>query len=363
MASVSYRKVGKKWHIRFREHGRKEIVKSYPTSIHEDTIEKKANWFDEEIALGRYDPWEEEDADSDYPLGKAIEKFIKENMDAGQWLPRTKQTYQERLGLITREFGAGASIKRLSENKLQRWLDEYPVSATSKKNYRVSVNVFLKWLHENDYTKKRWKLTLSRLDKIEIRNKSGIKHITYKQLQDICKAYRWRVRMDKRIGYMKGGFDEDRLPDAWWFMFWQMLRKSELPKIRGKDVNGGKLRVHGKGNKIQWMDMVPPAREIVDRRKGDPDKPLFGIKPTNHNFLYESFRDAVRLALGEDHRSGLHQLRHGGAVHYFTLGKPVQFVSKLLRHADVAVTYKVYGGVIEDKISSVFSDVKDEPAH
>lgn len=80
------------------------------------------------------------------------------------------------------------------------------------------------------------------------------------------------------------------------------------------------------------------------------------------NRAYKHFRPAVKMALGDDHPSGFHQLRHGGVVHYLTMGKPIQFVSKLCRHANIQDTLTVYANIIPDGLAAAFSDVTHGPA-
>lgn len=363
MASVTYRKVGDVWYVRFTEYGRKEATRRFPGTLQERTIQQKVGWFKEQIALGRYNPWDQKEKyyEDTLTLEELIDMYCSENYRSGNWTERTKQTNRDRLKIPLEEL-LNDRIVKISEKDFQKALNAHQVSSYTRKGHKESFNTFLGWLHANDYAE-RYKVELPISDKIANRNQKQIKYLTYQQLTDICRAHRWEKSQFKRFGYVRDSFDPDFWPDAWWFMFWQVLRKEELPRLCKKDIlaNGTKLRVAGKSRSINVIPLVPPARKILAKYTPDlmPSDHLF---TSSSNRLYKQFRSACRLALGPDESSGLHQLRHGGAVHYFTLGKKIQFVSKILRHRSVKVTYEVYGDVIPEGVSREFDDVEDKPA-
>lgn len=359
------------FHIRFVDRNNPdhpEFTESFDKDIYsKKDVESKINHINHKIKFKDYDPWQEKekqkrDKKKKQPLGKLIDDFVKDKWEAGGWSASTKKSYIERLRRLKQGLGAATPIGDISQQDAQQWLTDRDVSAITKDSHSSEYNYFFKWLFQNGYTDEQWRIGATPIEKKEIRNNSKIKYLTYQQLKNVERGYRWYFDVSKRCGYINHSYSPDKHPDAWWFMFWQMLRKSELPKITHSDVAGNHLQVKGKGDKKDWIYIVPPAQKIIRRKlKEIPEgRPLFDIK--HKSTLYKNFRKVCQLALGEDHPTGLHQLRHGGAVHYISIGKPVQFVSKMLRHEDITITLKVYADVLEDSLEGVFEDVEDRPA-
>jgi integrase len=360
--SVSYRKKGNKWHIRFRAKGRKEIIKSLAGRLAEKTVAGKAAWYEEECHLGRFDPWAERLEQSRLTIGDAVDEYCAGQFASSNW---AESTYKRGLSdlhaalapLTDRKAGAG-----LNGRDFQSAFDQCPGNAATRKGRRGRVNAFLRWAAEEGLLADRYRVDISMDDVIEIRNTDKIKYLTWNQLRDVCAAHRWLAGQNAALYGGDDHRDPDFYPDLWWFMFYLMLRKSEPAKIVVKDLlPGDRIRIHGKGRRTDIIHMPPPAREIAEKYsegKG-PDDPLFLSdmnRPRHH------LRKAIGLALGSEAPTGFHQLRHGGVVHYLTLGKPVQFVSKLARHRSVQVTLVVYGDIIPDGLEQAFSDVEHQAA-
>lgn len=60
--------------------------------------------------------------------------------------------------------------------------------------------------------------------------------------------------------------------------------------------------------------------------------------------VYRKVKEAGRIAF-PGRRIRLHDLRHGGIMHYRSKGWPDSLVSQLARHASSEVTSKIYGGI------------------
>lgn len=357
-----------RWHIRYVDRNNpdhKEFVESFKKDKYRKTdIQSKIDHINHRIKFKDFNPWVARrqatiDAKKRYPLGRAIDDFISENNRNGRWMQGTTDNYQAHLRQLTNHFGKATQLQDLSERELQQWLTGQDLAPLSKRSYARKINTFLKWIYNEGYTTDKWHISLTNLEAKRLRNQSKVKYLTYQELTDICKAYRWLRRQNKALGYGQYKNDPQLYTDAWWVMFWLMLRRSELPKITKEDIDldNNRIRIHGKGGKVEWIYVVPPAQKILARRiKRDK---VFDV---SRGRLYKNFRKACKLALGSDHPSGLHQLRHGGAVHYFTLGKQPQFVSKMLRHETIEITLRVYADVLDDKMEHIFDDIQDQPA-
>lgn len=357
MSSVTYRRVGDRWHIRFREKGRKEIVHTHPGTIPERTIAQRTLWWREQISLGRENPWQEhlEKKQLTATVGAVLEDFLQTNLDNGNW---AESTYRVNC-LVLRpmlERIAGMSLTEVTQDHFQVAFNEHPGSPHTKKSNRGRLNSFLSWLHLKEYTTRRFRVELSMRDVIEIRTSKKIKYLTWEQVNNICQAHRWRFIQSVAKYHPSLEADPELYCKIWWFMFYSLLRKEEVPRLKVRDLQGNRLRVLGKGRRADVITLPPPALEIAEEfaQGKAPDDHLF---VTHMNRATVHLGKAIELALGPGHPKGFHQLRHGGVVYYLSIGIPIQFISKLARHRSIQVTMTVYADVLPDSMDEVFASV------
>jgi integrase/recombinase XerD len=144
------------------------------------------------------------------------------------------------------------------------------------------------------------------------------------------------------------------------------LRVSELVGLDVDDVDleGGSIRVLGKGGKEREVPLGRFGREAVDAylRRGRPT--LAGAGSRGALLLNTRggrlTRQSVNRLLGEAaHRAGLqrpvtpHVLRHSFATHLLEGGADVRVVQELLGHASVATT-QIYTLVSEDHLLEAY---------
>lgn len=347
---VSYRKRGNRWHIRFREKGKKEVTEVLPGSLHESTIKKKVAWWEEQIALGREDPWEKS---SGGMLSDLIDEYLAAHKR--EWADSTYRGNKIVLSIFP-----DREINKDTPNEFfQKAYEGHDVAATTRKSNRGRINAFLSWLHRQGFP--RWKVELPPEARIELQMSDSIKYLSWQQVDDVCRAHRFAHRQKRAFFGIPNAKDPVFYCDLWWFMFYSLLRAEEVPRMKAKHLNGKSLKVYGKGRRVDIITLPPPALEIARRHVSgkQPDDPVF---VTHMNRPRRQLEDAIELALGPGRRKGFHLLRHGGVVHYLSLGKPVQFVSKLARHKSIDVTLRVYGDIVPDSMESAFADVKHKPS-
>lgn len=243
----------------------------------------------------------------------------------------------------------------------QNAFNDCPGNANTRKGRRGKVNAFLGWLYRQGYLKQRLRVDITMNDVIELRNTETVRYLSWQQVSDIVSAHLFLRRQRHSLLQISNAKPKEFYPDMWWFMFYSLLRKEEVAKLNVSDLVGNKLRVQGKGRRTDTIVLPPPALSIIQTYTFGkrPEDPIF---TTHMNRSGKHFATAIELALGSDHAKGFHQLRHGGIVHYLTLGKPIQFVSKLARHRSIQVTLEVYADVMPDGMESIFSDVTHGPA-
>lgn len=368
---VSYRKVGNRWHIRFikgSRKSRKETMISLPGRMQEENVRKKSDWYEVEWSMGRFDPFLEKSNREGPPLSDALSEYCEENKLNGNWAE--KSTYKTNKNVFRRMFLDVEDIylgDQTDQSFFQNYFNKSSGNSRTKKGNAGRLNSFLKWAHKKGHLPERYKVDITMHQKIELRNTEKVKYLTWEQVRDICRAHVWSMKQTQRIWNTKSRYEPEFYTDMWWFYFYSLLRSEEITKLRAGDLlTDGRLRVQGKGRRTDIIYLPPPARTIAEKytHGKKSDEPMFTTSTTqSRRFL----GDAVRLAMGDefaedDGRTGFHQFRHGGVVHYLSLGKPIQFVSKLARHKSIHITDEIYGDVINEAIRDIFEDVQHKPA-
>ena len=117
------------------------------------------------------------------------------------------------------------------------------------------------------------------------------------------------------------------------------LRINEAVAVRVEDIDleQGKLRVVGKGDKERSLYLKPVVVELLRRHIAEAEPPdylfpgRFGGHITDRNIQMRFKRYVRRAGLPED--VSPHALRHSIAVHYLMERAPLSFIQDLLGHA------------------------------
>jgi len=134
------------------------------------------------------------------------------------------------------------------------------------------------------------------------------------------------------------------------------LRRAEAPS-----VEGGVLRVTGKGGKTRLVPVLPVVGEAVADYLRlcpfvlAPDSPLFrGVRggPLKARLIQLALA-RLRGALGLPDSATPHALRHSFATHLLANGGDLRAIQELLGHASLSTT-QVYTAVDTDRLLAVF---------
>lgn len=141
------------------------------------------------------------------------------------------------------------------------------------------------------------------------------------------------------------------------------LRVSELVglPLSGVHLEGGFLRVRGKGNKERLIPMGDPARDLLVHYIGKVRKPggsaLFltrrGTAMTRQNFWLRLVTYA-RLA-GVRGKVSPHVIRHSFATHLLNHGADLRAVQAMLGHVDISTT-QIYTHVTRERLKRVHAE-------
>jgi len=117
------------------------------------------------------------------------------------------------------------------------------------------------------------------------------------------------------------------------------LRISELTLLKLEDIKGEWIQIHGKGNKVRELPLLPELQKLtrVYMKEKNPKTYLFekGNAPMNaaqlRYILTKLFKEAGLKVTP-------HQLRHSFATHLLNNGARISDVSELLGHETMATT-------------------------
>ena len=117
------------------------------------------------------------------------------------------------------------------------------------------------------------------------------------------------------------------------------LRISELSLLKLEDIKGEWIQIHGKGNKVRELPLLPELQKLIRVyvKEKNPKTYLFekGNAPMNaaqlRYILTKLFKEAGLKVTP-------HQLRHSFATHLLNNGARISDVSELLGHETMATT-------------------------
>lgn len=134
--------------------------------------------------------------------------------------------------------------------------------------------------------------------------------------------------------------------DALMFIVYTGLRVGEVVKLRGKDVfiSSKQLRVKGKSGNEELVPIIDVLLPMLKKRT-ENDR-LYRITPSHLNTCLK--RGCKKENVNQVVTA--HGLRHSFSVSLLNNGLGIQFVSKLLRHANIKTTFDYYSRLaIEDQ--------------
>ncbi|HST80170.1 MAG TPA: site-specific integrase, partial [Kineosporiaceae bacterium] len=116
------------------------------------------------------------------------------------------------------------------------------------------------------------------------------------------------------------------------------LRRAEISRVHRDDLDGLRLRVHGKGGKTRTIDLP----EVIAARIREADGWVFANTDVRHpTYIGQPLTaDYVGTLISRVLPKGVtpHQLRHAAASHLYALGVPMEEIQIFLGHAMINTT-------------------------
>lgn len=137
------------------------------------------------------------------------------------------------------------------------------------------------------------------------------------------------------------------------------LRVAEIAALHSTDIQGGHVRVNGKGGKIRYVPIHPVLQNILNEL--DITGWLFpsSRNPTGH-YLADSIAQRIRKHLLRGTWSA-HTLRHRFATEYYRANPNLLALRELLGHASVNTTM-IYTRVSPDALAPHVAEIQDQGA-
>ena len=117
------------------------------------------------------------------------------------------------------------------------------------------------------------------------------------------------------------------------------MRRSEIMKLKWKDIKGKELIIRGKGEKWRVVPINGTVKKILERRKLERQKDqeyVFDIPNRNYSGIFRNTFKRIKKATGINFH--LHQLRHFFASELLRQGVDLQTISDILGHSTYYVS-------------------------
>ncbi len=117
------------------------------------------------------------------------------------------------------------------------------------------------------------------------------------------------------------------------------LRISELASLKLEDIKPEWVQVHGKGNKVRELPLLPSIRELLEVHLAQTQSKKYLFEKGNAPLNAAQLRyKLTKLFKASGIKATPHQLRHSFATHLLNHGARIADVSELLGHETMATT-------------------------
>ena len=302
--------------------------------------------------LGRFDPWHDDpfayDRERTKPstLKEAKEDFLASRQARG-CRPDTVRTYGEVVKLLVGEASAGRPLARVKPSEVRAVVQAEDIAQATRHKRFGHLRTFFRWCVRESLLRE------SPLDAVVKPKKPEKlpKAVTRSELAAICAAVQKMYEAGRRMNQVEEG-------EMIWhislfrFAFYTGMRRSELARLRWRDVNFEKGLVYiwvQKSGKEETIPLSQKAKDILEEvGEGKPDTYVFQApsgneRKRNARYFGERASKAFRKARDEAGvESGVtfHGLRHGFCTALAEAGKSAIVIKEAARHADISTSMR-----------------------
>jgi integrase len=326
--SVTYRKVGSKWHVRFRSRGRKEIVRTYPADyVSEREVKREVAAFQRRAAVEGWDPWAGEGGGEHVAtVTEALEAWLTHLNENGS-PERNLANYRSQVA-VTARLGKfeRTPLHLVTPEMWNKAVGMGGVSPTHQSNRATSVRRLLAWAARAGHVGEELSEAVRRGVASRKRARRVSQHLTSEQVEALCSATDPDMADFIRTLYLTG------------------MRAAEGVAMRRSwvDMKGGWITVgdrdfRPKSGKNRSVPIPSPLVAVLERRMDtDASGQLF---PTlSYEIVRKRFKKAVGDALGKAGAGiSLHSLRHTYAINLIMSGFELYEIIQYTGHHSVTM--------------------------
>ena len=250
------------------------------------------------------------------------QKSLASDMDAFKM-------FQDVLGDITMD-----AIDKTAITKVIASMTSKKYAASSVNSYLARVKAGINFAMDEDIILKARPPKFRMLQKTQDDNESEVQAFTEVELQKI----------DSVIGSKKKW---KPLGPIVQFVLYTGARRVEIVRLKYSGIHGGLIDLHGKGNKIRTIPLLPDA---LDSTEGKGHVFQYRHEQTITNY----FRYVCREAKVVGH---FHMLRHTAATQMLSSGIDLKIIKEILGHTDIRTT-EIYAHVKQNAMQEQMKKLK-----
>lgn len=294
---------------------------------------------------------------------------------------------------IKNTFLGRTSIQLVSSNDVQKHINELidtKSESTAKKTMGL-LKQFFEYYYARDINNNP--MNLVRMPK---------KQIKYTNIEDIHDEEEMIVLSDEEIELLTNELSKPykcgeigySYGHMLLFMIWVFMRVGEVIALQYKDIDleektikvykaygKEKVRDGSADTNYQWVLTTPKSKKgrriiymhdyAVEHLKKhleincpnpEPDDFIFFTKkgnPMSDQFLNNMLKKALRRS-GIKKPVTIHGLRHTGISYFIRHGIPVEVISRMAGHSEIATTTRIYYNIIEDQKKNAYTNLKKD---
>ena len=236
--------------------------------------------------------------------------------------------------------------EKIVANDIRIWLYDYKqrknIQDGTLDSYRACVCRFFKWASDNEYIKKNPAQPIQPI-KCEQKTRNALSQLELETLRSACKTHRDRAMLE--------------------FLYSTGCRVSEMIAVKLSDINWDSkiVTLFGKGRK-QRMSFINARCEIAlkkylsERRWAGEylfvsERSYIGAQKPLKKEAIEKWLRLLSASAGFNKRVTPHIIRHTTATIALQNGMPIEDISKLLGHSNMATTM-IYAKTSTDRVYS-----------
>lgn len=323
--SVTYRRSGTKWHIRFRSRGRREIVRSYPCDVvSEREVKREVASFQRRISIEGWDPWAgSASPDEAISVEQAIEAWI-EHLRSGGSPEQNTSNYRSQVSTTAR-LGRflHLPLHLVTPDMWNKAVGGGGASPTHQSNRATSVRRMIAWAQSAGHIGEDLSKAVRSGVASRRRERRVSQHLTRAQVESV-----------------RGVLDPD-MSDLVAVLYLTGMRAAEGIAMRDAwiDLDDGWITVGDRSfrPKSGRNRSVPIPTELVPILKARMGGGRL-FEALNYDLARRRFRRALTQVMGKDGAGfSLHSLRHTYAINLIMSGFELYEIIQYTGHHSVTM--------------------------